>query len=311
MKSDYEFIQHMEGMYFKTFITRMNRRLHHWHYDLEVLLILDGSILIQMATEQIKLKKDDLFIINRNEIHGFKRTTEDNSILALQIDPRFCKEYYPAFTRVRFLEHQIVQRDGDSSWENIRQELIDLFFCSQHQDDLRVFKLASHLNRVIYHLLKIVPFQEMGEELALNEEKSLERLNRIIGYIQDNYHDKLSLKDLAKRENLDMYHLSHFIKRKLGISFQDYLNRLRLAKAVELMEKGENNHLEICLESGFSDYRYLSKMFYTEYGCTPAQYKKSGVKPNQSLIVVSDDEEHIIFRPEDARAVLQTYLSRD
>jgi AraC-like DNA-binding protein len=298
-------------LYFKTFVTSVNRRLHHWHYDLEILLILDGSILIQMATEQIELKKDDLFLINRNEIHGFKKTVEDNCILALQIDPGFCREYFPGFHRVRFLEHQIFKNEHDSGWSNIRQNLIDLFFCSQQKETGHVFQLASHLNLLIYHLLESVPHQEMGEEFTLAEEKNLERLNRIIGYIQDNYREKLSLKELAQRENLDMFHLSHFIKHKLGISFQDYLNRLRLAKAVELMEKGGSSQLEICLESGFSDYRYLSKMFLNEYGCTPAQYKKNGFNSNPGLIVVNDDEEHVIYQTQEAAARLLKYLTQE
>ena len=308
MAGDFEFIQHMEGMYFKTFITSMKRRLHHWHYDLEILFILNGSILIQLADKQIMLKKDDLFIINRNEIHGFKRSDENNNILALQINPRFCREYFPEFTRVRFLNHQINSED-DAGRKNIQQNMINLFLCSQLKEHTRVFQLASHLNMLVYYLLKTFPFQEIAEESAVNEEKNLERLNRIVGYIQENFQEKPTLKDLARRENLDMYHLSHFIKHKLGISFQDYLNRLRLAKAVEMMEKGETNHLEICVESGFSDYRYLLKIFMNEYGCMPAQYKKSGLNPNPGLIVVSDDEEHIIYRQEEANSVLQKYLA--
>jgi AraC-like DNA-binding protein len=310
LAGDYELIQHLEGMYFKTFITSINRRLFHWHYDLELLLILEGSISAQIAAQNFVLNAGDLFIINRNEIHGFKSVQKHNCILAVQINPEFCRAYLPGLLRLRFKNHFIRAFSESVGWDIIRKDLIDLFVCSQQHEKNIVLKCASHLNRLVYDVLKFVPYEEMGEESAFIEEKNLERLNRIIGYIQNNYQNKLSLKELARQENLGMYYLSHFIKQKLGISFQEYLNRLRLAKAVELMEKGNHNHLEICLESGFSDYRYLSKMFMDEYGCTPAQYKHFDRKPGQGIIVMNDDEDHIIFHPGEAAEKLQEYLGR-
>lgn len=61
MAYEYEFIKHMEGMHFKTFFISINRRLYHWHYDIELLLIIEGSVVVNTATKQYFLKKDDLF----------------------------------------------------------------------------------------------------------------------------------------------------------------------------------------------------------------------------------------------------------
>lgn len=129
------------------------------------------------------------------------------------------------------------------------------------------------LNMMIYYLLQYVQYEDIVEDRLLTEEKNLERLNRIINYIQENYMHKIFLKDLAANENLDMYYLSHFIKKQLGISFQQYLNKIRLEKAVHLLMQTDRKQIDICIESGFSDYRYLCKMFIKEYGCTPSQYK--------------------------------------
>jgi AraC-like DNA-binding protein len=76
----------------------------------------------------------------------------------------------------------------------------------------------------------------------------------------------------------------HFIKDNLGMSFQQYLNKVRIKNAEHMIAGTDKSNLDICIACGFSDDRYLRKAFVAEYGCTPAQYKKnSGSGEAQSL----------------------------
>lgn len=308
MAYEYEFIKHIEGTNFKTFFTSISRRLHHWHYDMELLLIIEGSVAFNTAEKQYILKKDDLFLINRNEIHSLTRTKEANTILAIQIYPRFCREYFPKMQRVKFLKHHIQNSLYPDCWKEVRKCLTEIVMAYYKKEDGYQFKLMSILNMLLYHLLQYVPYEYVEEDKIFAEEKNLERLNRIINYIQENYMYKISLKELAASENLDMYYLSHLIKRNLGISFQQYLNKIRLEKAVELFTSTNRKSLDVCIESGFSDYRYLSKMFIKEYGCTPSQYK-SQYKNIETGISSSDNEDqHIIYDQNEALEKLIQYL---
>ncbi|HBA50752.1 MAG TPA: hypothetical protein DCZ91_23735 [Lachnospiraceae bacterium] len=76
-----------------------------------------------------------------------------------------------------------------------------------------------------------------------------------------------------------MYHLSHFIKKMLGISFQEYLNNVRFEHALQLVRHSDFNILDVCLETGFSSSRYLNQMFEKKLGCTVKEYRKRDVKP--------------------------------
>jgi mannose-6-phosphate isomerase-like protein (cupin superfamily) len=62
---EYEFIKHFEGTHLKTFLVNMNHRLYHWHSDLELLMVIEGSVFLNTALKQYELKKDDIFVINR------------------------------------------------------------------------------------------------------------------------------------------------------------------------------------------------------------------------------------------------------
>ena len=103
------------------------------------------------------------------------------------------------------------------------------------------------------------------------EARTRARLSSVIDYIQENYKHNISLSQLAEMQNLDTTYLSHLIKDQLGIGFREYVNRLRLERAVYLLTHTKLRVTDICEECGYSDYRYLNKAIYNEFQLTPSQ----------------------------------------
>ena len=192
MVYEYEFIKHFGGTHFKTFFININHRLYHWHSDIELLLVIEGSVLVHTAVEQFELKKNDLFLINSNEIHSLSRTKESNTILALQFDPKFCSSYYPDLPRIKFTD-RLIRRDAcPEAWRELRQCLTDIVLEYYQKEYGYPLKLMSILNRMAYTLLKFIPHEKIDERILLDEEKKRSRLSRVIGYIQENYMNKTS-----------------------------------------------------------------------------------------------------------------------
>jgi len=73
-------------------------------------------------------------------------------------------------------------------------------------------------------------------------------------------------------------YLSRFIKAVLNQTFQEYVNSVRFHCACKLIAAGQKRMLDVCMESGFSDYRYFSREFQKNYGMTPEQYKHAAKK---------------------------------
>jgi AraC-type DNA-binding domain-containing proteins len=294
MAYEYEFINHMKGTFFNTFLISINRRLYHWHSDIELLLVIEGSVIVNTPENEYLLNKDDLFLLNSNKVHSLARTKENNTLIAIQFDPKLSKTYFPKLQRIRFLNKLIDKNDYPECSKVVKKCLLDFVADYYKKDNGYEFKLMSTLNMIIYYLLKYVPYEEVVEYILFAEQKNLERLSRIIDYIHDNYMHKISLKNLAASENMDMYYMSHLIKKQLGISFQEYLNKKRLEKSVELLTQTNWRNIDVCIESGFSDYRYLCKAFIKEYGCTPSNYKLQ-YKELKPVISASDTEEQQRF----------------
>jgi len=307
MTYEYEFINHMKGTLFNAFLVTIYKRHYHWHNDLELLLVIEGSVIVNTADKEYLLKKDDLFLLNCNEVHSLAKTKENNTLIALQFDSKLSKTYYPMLQRIRFLEKKIDKSKFPDCYNALRNYLLDFVMDYYKKERGYEFKLMSILNMMIYYLIRWVPYKETEESKLRAEKKNLERLSRIIDYMEENYSQKISLKDLAAREKLDMYYLSHFIKKNLGITFREYVNKKRLEKAVELMTLNKWTNTEIYIEAGFSDNRYLCNAFIKEFGCTPSQFRQHYKDLEFPEVSSAKKEQHKFFSPYEAIEKIMSY----
>jgi AraC-like DNA-binding protein len=115
-----------------------------------------------------------------------------------------------------------------------------------------------------------------------SRDKSSARLKRLIQFVDENFMHKIRLSDFAEAEGCSVSYLSHFVKETLNQSFQEYVNTVRFNCACKLIASGRRRMLDVCVESGFSDYRYFSRTFQQQVGMTPEEYRLRADRPEQS-----------------------------
>ena len=95
-------------------------------------------------------------------------------------------------------------------------------------------------------------------------------------YIKDNYSNPdLTLGDTAEHIHVSVPYLSKKFKEETGDSFQNYLQRLRLSKAMAMLKDEEIMIWEIATQCGYSSQHYFSTAFKKELGMSPADYRKN------------------------------------
>ncbi|MBR1592438.1 MAG: helix-turn-helix transcriptional regulator [Ruminococcus sp.] len=97
---------------------------------------------------------------------------------------------------------------------------------------------------------------------------------RTIDYIMYNLHGKILLDDAAEHLKISPAYLSRLFKNETGISFSDYVNKLKIEEAASLLLFTEYTDLEISVMLGFSSQSYFIKIFKKYMNATPKQYKK-------------------------------------
>lgn len=116
-------------------------------------------------------------------------------------------------------------------------------------------------------------------------------ITRAMAFIEENYAQKLTLRELSRQLHINESYLSKLFKKELDVNFTDYLNELRIHKSMQLIEETNLSLLEIAVQVGFEDQSYYTKIFKKVTGKTPKQYKnaRSAANLKERLIAASDN----------------------
>jgi two-component system response regulator YesN len=117
------------------------------------------------------------------------------------------------------------------------------------------------INSLIDQLMRFTPASNFLEK-------------RAIDYINEHYHQNLSLSDVAEALKISSYYLSRVFHQKIGVTFTDYLTNLRIEKAKEMLVKDMTSIKEISLSTGFNSQIYFSKVFRKATGMTPNDFRQ-------------------------------------
>lgn len=104
--------------------------------------------------------------------------------------------------------------------------------------------------------------------------KGEQRLEKALGFIQANYTQTISIKDVAEQVYMSPSAFSHFFKKRLLKSYTEYVLDLRLGKAVQLLQETDLSVNQIGFESGFNNYSYFNGSFKKKYNYTPLAFRK-------------------------------------
>lgn len=261
-ENEYEIITY-NNHNFHVFLVSLLYRTPHIHKDFEISLVLDGTLSVITQDGSTTFSSNDIFVMSPFQSHEIS-AKEPALILSLQLSPNFFKNYYHQINQIEFTKLLL-----DSTNSIIRSQLIELALIYFENTDYTSIKCAILVNQIFLYLLEnhdyhIIPQKEQRASIAKGK-----RMRKIMHYIDEHYTEKLLLSDIAETEGLDLYYLSHFFKECFGITFQNYLMKIRCEHARQLLLLTDYSLLDICIGCGFSDSKYFNKGFLEQYGCPP------------------------------------------
>ncbi len=88
----------------------------------------------------------------------------------------------------------------------------------------------------------------------------------------------LKLSDIAKAIGTNRTYVSTFFNKEAGCTFYDYVNRLRIDAACDLLVNSKENLSQIAEKSGFNSAHSFIRVFSKITGVSPTEYRRGGVK---------------------------------
>ena len=135
------------------------------------------------------------------------------------------------------------------------------------EKDFPVKTDAEYLAQVLV-LLNRLALQNRKEEPVTAPDSTV---YNVLGYINDHYHENLTLDDLANRFFISKYHLSREFQRLVGSSVHRYIVQKRLVMAKQMLSNGKPSS-EVYQSCGFGDYSNFYRAFKAEYQISPKEY---------------------------------------
>lgn len=122
-----------------------------------------------------------------------------------------------------------------------------------------------------------------------------ERVRVALEYIQENYSEDISLKDIAMSINISKSECCRSFKRVLNITPFEYLMEYRVLKSTQYLCNSNDSIANIALNVGFNGISYYGKVFKKYMNCTPSQYRRN----NKKIVYTQDGNLNIGLTPQE------------
>lgn len=116
--------------------------------------------------------------------------------------------------------------------------------------------------------------QLTGETEMLAQPTSM-LIKQALGYLHQNFAQPIKRKDVAGAVGVNPNYLNRIFRQEMKLSPLDYLNRLRIRKAKELLCHSQETVTNIATQVGFDDAAYFSRVFHRVTGQSPQQFRQS------------------------------------
>ncbi|WP_160669818.1 response regulator [Clostridium sp. C8-1-8] len=225
------------------------------------------------------ISNDNLPVINTSDKFDYKYYSDQIYMLNISTALNYLKDQVQHIIHSCSLNEFELKTLTQNALYNIINILDELGFTLEEM---------SSLKRSYFHKIDEARFSEdlvellnkISEEIIelLSQHQSSmndQIINKIIEYISKHYDEQLSLKELADKFHFNYYYLSSYFSSHNSEGFSEYLNKVRVEKAAELLRNEAIPVSEICYKVGYSDHSYFCKVFKKFKKLTPSKFRKN------------------------------------
>lgn len=249
----------------------------HYHNVYELYFLFSGSTKYVIADDMVyEISEGDIVWIppyinhqtQPNDIERHKR-------LLFWISPQFFdnlfdseKELYDFFNFHRVIKTTSRDVKLFRKYSNL---LMEEYFAdnAKHHDDV----IKGLLLSLLVQLKRMYENNLVLQNDLSPDNTTLHNLNLLISYINTNFSFDITLETLSEQVNMNPVYISSLFKKNLGFTFKEYLVKLRIKKATQLLKNSSDSIENIAFECGFHSSNHFCKTFKSLVGMSPSMFR--------------------------------------
>lgn len=245
----------------------------HWHEEAELTLITGGSGHYQIDLVDYEVQAGDLVFVPPLVLHAISlgegaSLSSETYVFHMNFlggnATDICSTRYLRPMMNQELSMPCLITAEHSAYDELKNSFDRI--AALYDEAVSGYELAlkALFLQVIFQLL---PYSKrmMSSDTGTPSDK----LKQVLDYIELHAAETITVSELAKLCYFSDYHFMRFFKKHMNMTCVEYINNLRLEKAVELFEQGNTSVLDVSLSVGFHNLSYFHRAFKKKYGMTP------------------------------------------
>ena len=246
----------------------------HYHPEFELTYIVKGNGYRIVGNSYEPFNDGDLVLLGSNLPHTWSGKA-DGDVNSDAIVIQFSSEFILPFLELN--ESLLIKKMLDSSLRGINFEpdeqlVTKIIEITETNGVERILKLISILDILSKKQIKLIAPNTFHNVVS---KKSEVRINKVCLFIQNNFQNKIYLKEVADLIYLTESNFCKFFKKATGKTYSDYVNEIRVNEASRLLFQSDKTISQISFECGFETLSYFNRVFLNKKGITPSVYRKS------------------------------------
>lgn len=248
----------------------------HWHNEAEMTLITQGHCLYQIDLVDYEVKEGDILFIPPLLLHSVSLDNEQELLSETYVfhmnflggnSTDICSTRYLTPIMNQEISMPCLITPEHPAYTSLRKIISQIHTLYDESIDGYELALKALLLQTVFLLL-----QYSEKKASSDNGTPSDKLKLVLDYIELHYAESIAISDLAGICYFSEYHFMRFFKKHMNMTCVEYINNLRLEKAVELFEQGNSSILDVSLSVGFHNLSYFHRAFKRKYNMTPLSF---------------------------------------
>lgn len=237
----------------------------HWHNYIEFEILLSGHGTHVCNGREYEISAGDVWLMSFCDFHA---VTLDTDSLIMQIG--FNRGFLLPELEAQVATCGLCSRFDEKTMEEVRE----LCFLLDREGRERGAFYETARKAIVNRLAVLLLRSANGVE---NVSPSPE-IGKVLAYVHENFRENLSMETLAEMHGFSPNYFGNLFKSSVGMSFRDYLNKIRLKYACDLLSSSTLGTKEIAFASGYRSVEYFLYVFKKNLSITPSAYRDATKK---------------------------------
>lgn len=252
-----------------------------YHSDaMEILEITSGEVDMQIGTVTVTASRGDFLFVPPTMVLRAESKDGEASLRAMVLDNSIIKENMDSFDAEIFYMFHVQSKNRITVFGKEHPVYATLSKCMQESYDEYVakdvcYKLPIRANIYLIMTALLRYYCGSRDELDRMVYHNVMRLRPVVEYIAEHFTEKIYIETLAEMINVSPDYFTKMFKDSIGKTPIDYINALRINKAMQLLAETEMPVNDISFSLGFSNTNYFHKIFKQYMVTSPLVYRKS------------------------------------